>query len=92
MWEIPLYLIIAPLLMLIVTLIGSMKYKKYFLGPLITLIGLNIPTIVLPLYYNVGWSALLGWAMLYTVLSSVISFVVWMLRKNLKKTDEQFNG
>lgn len=81
MWEIPFYLIFAPLLTILVTLISSLKYKKYILGPIALLVILNIPTIILPLNYNVGWVAPLGWAFFYTIISALISLIVWLKRR-----------
>ena len=85
MWEIPFYLIFAPLLTILVTLISSVKYKKYILAPIVLLIILNIPTVILPIWHNVGWAAPLGWALFYTIISTLIS--VWH-RKN-KSTQAQ---
>lgn len=87
MWEIPIYLIIAPLFTLVITLICSIKFERYRLGPLLVLLIFNIPTIVLPLIYNVGWSAMFGWAAFYTLVAVIISASVWLVKRNAKKTN-----
>lgn len=84
MWEIPFYLVIVPLLTLFVTLVCSIKIKKYFLGPIIVFVLLNIPAIILPMIYNVGWLALFGWAVFYTAIASIISLIVWLVKRKSK--------
>lgn len=85
MWEIPFYLIFAPLLTILVTLASSLKYKKYIFAPIILLLILNIPTVVLPINHNVGWEAPLGWALFYTIVSALISLLIWL--RNRKSTE-----
>lgn len=80
MWEIPFYLIIAPSLTLLISLMSSIKFNLYFFGPLIVFIILNIPTILLPLFYQVGWVSLFGWAVFYTVIASIISLIVSLVK------------
>lgn len=82
MWEIPLYLIIAPLFTITVTLITTLNFKKYWLGPVIVFVTLNIPTIVIPLIASVGWSAIFGWSLFYTVLSIIVSLLVRWIKYN----------
>ena len=81
MWEIPLYLIVVPLLTISFSLFCAIKYKKYFVAPAILFISFNIPTIIMPLISNVGWASIFGWAVFYTIVSLVISFVIWSVRK-----------
>lgn len=83
MWEITFYFIIAPLLTLIVTLCGSLKFKKYWLGPATTFILLNIPTVIVSIFYRGGWEGVFGWAVFYTTVSGLISLIVWLTRKKL---------
>lgn len=87
MWEIPFYIIGAPLLTLITILFCSFKLKNYWLGPILVFVLLNIPTITLPFYYSVGWGALFGWAVFYTVIGSLIALIIWFMRtKNARKS------
>ncbi|XKI14501.1 Putative membrane protein (plasmid) [Sporosarcina sp. ANT_H38] len=81
MWEIPLYLIVVSILTLVISLVSTIKLQKYFIAPIILFVVLNIPTVVIPMFYNVGWKAILGWAILYTLISLLISFIVWSIRK-----------
>lgn len=75
MWEIPVYLIFAPIITLGITFICAMKYKRYFLGVVIVFLLLNIPTVILPIIYHIGWEALFGWALVYTVVSAVVALI-----------------
>lgn len=81
MWELPIYLVVAPLLTLVISLVSTIKFKNYFIAPVSLLILFNIPTVILPMLYNIGWGAIFGWAFLYTVISMVISFIVWGVRR-----------
>ena len=81
MWEIPLYLIIVPLLTIAFSLTCAIKFKKYFIAPAILFISFNIPTIIMPYISNVGWIAIFGWAVFYTIVSLIISLVIWSIRK-----------
>ncbi|MHA6260421.1 hypothetical protein ACXYMX_11075 [Sporosarcina sp. CAU 1771] len=77
MWEILFYLFVAPFLTLLITLTTTLKFKRIFLAPIIIFIALNIPTIVLPMIYNVGWAASFGWACLFTLISGILSLIIW---------------
>ncbi|MBO1003961.1 DUF2651 family protein [Pseudogracilibacillus auburnensis] len=81
MWEIPFYGIVIPIITIVFSLISTMKYRKYFIAPVVIFIGLNIMTIVLPLIHNVGWEALFGWAVFYAVISLIISLIVWLAKR-----------
>lgn len=81
MWELPVYLFVAPILTIIVSLISAIKLKKYFFAPILLFVVFNIPTIIMPIIYNIGWRAILGWAVFYTVISLLISFIVWSVRR-----------
>lgn len=81
MWEIAFYGIVAPIATLLFSLLATIKFKRYFIVPIILFIGLNILTIILPMVQNVGWQALFGWATFYTIVSLVISLIVWFVRK-----------
>lgn len=81
MWEIPIYLIFAPILTIIISLLCTIRFKKYFIAPLIVFFILNILTVVLPTVYNVGWEGIFGWAIFYTVISFIISIILWRFGK-----------
>ena len=81
MWEMPLYLILAPVITIVISLVSTIKYKRYVMAPVILFIVLNIPTIVLPSLYNIGWQAMFGWAMVYTIISAIMSFIVWYVKR-----------
>ncbi|QOY36917.1 DUF2651 family protein [Anaerobacillus isosaccharinicus] len=81
MWEIPIYLIFAPVLTIIISLLCRIRFKKYFMAPLIIFFILNIQTVVVPIFYNVGWEGIFGWAIFYTVISLIISLIMWSFRK-----------
>lgn len=80
MWEIPFYIILAPILTVSISLVSTRKFNNYWFAPLFLFVVLNIPTVILPIMYHVGWEALLGWAFVYTVVSILISLVVWRER------------
>lgn len=81
MWEIPIYLNLAPIITIAAALFFSVKMKRYFLGPLIIFVLFNIPTVLFPLYLNIGWGGLFGWSVFYTVIAGVISFYTWFVRR-----------
>lgn len=81
MWEIPFYLNLVPIIVIATTLFFSVKLKKYYLGPLIIFVLLNLPTIILPFYLNVGRGGLFGWSVFYTIIAGVISFYTWYVRR-----------
>ncbi|EIT86045.1 hypothetical protein A374_06986 [Fictibacillus macauensis ZFHKF-1] len=75
MWELPLYLIFAPILTLGISLLFGLKHKNMYLAPLIIFIALNIPTLLVPLYQNVGRGAMFGYALFFSFISFFISFL-----------------
>lgn len=81
MWGIPVYLNLAPIITIAAALFFSVKLKRYFLGPLLIFIFFNLPTVIFPFYFNVGWGGLFGWAIFYTVIASVISYYTWYVRQ-----------
>ncbi|MCR2821189.1 DUF2651 family protein [Lederbergia panacisoli] len=80
MWEIPFYAILMPIIAIAFSIIGAVKLKNYYAAPLMIFVGLNVLTIVLPMVQNVGWQALFGWAVFYTVVSLLISLIVKITR------------
>lgn len=81
MWEIPMYLILAPILTTFISLLCTIKFKRYLMAPVIIFFMLNIPTVVIPFIYNVGWLSIFGWAVFYAIVSLIISFILWGFRK-----------
>lgn len=84
MWEIPVYGVLAPLITIVFSLVSTIKFKKYLLMPIILFILLNIPTVILPMIYNVGWEALFGWATFYAFISLIISLIIWLINRSPK--------
>jgi len=88
MWEIPIYLIGAPLLTLIVTLYFTLKLERYVLGSFVVVfVLLNIPTVIIPIFYPIGWEAMLGWASVYTVVSAIIGWIGWVIKRNKRPNE-----
>ncbi|RYM06696.1 hypothetical protein EWH99_02195 [Sporolactobacillus sp. THM7-7] len=79
--EIPIYLIVVPVLTITVSLISTVRFEKYFFGPVFLFVVLNFPTIAMPMMNRTGWESIFGWAVFYTFISFVISYTVWKVRK-----------
>lgn len=75
-----LYGIFAPVLTVMITIIVTPIYKQYYTAPLATFIGLNIVTIVLPMFTGFGWQALFGWSLFYALFSFIITVAIMKSR------------
>lgn len=75
--------IIIPVLVILVSIIGGLKCKRIFLVPSFVLAASLIWSILEMTLRNVGWASLLGWSVIYTVLSLVIVSVVRVIRKKV---------
>lgn len=81
MWEIPFYAIFVPILTIIISLFCAFKLRKFLIAPLIIFSSLNILTVTLPIFYNVDWKGLFGWAVFYSIVSGIISIISLIVGK-----------
>ncbi|WP_164462093.1 DUF2651 family protein [Bacillus sp. FJAT-42376] len=88
MWEIPFYAFIVPVAVLLLSMVCTLKYRNLFLAPVLTFIGLNLITIVLPFIQNAGWEALFGWSVFYTGVSLLISLIGWAFKNRAGRLKE----
>ncbi|WP_062046479.1 hypothetical protein [Bacillus sp. JCM 19034] len=82
MWELLIYLMVAPVMTIVLSLVFAIKYHDYYAAPMLVFILLNFPTIIFSMNYSIGWEILFGWSIFYTFLSLFISFFVWFIQKN----------
>lgn len=80
MLQIPMYLLVAPALVLTITLIFA--NKGVFYGPLIVFVIMSLPAFLLPLQngYEFTFKVLMNWTILFSLLSLFITLV---LRKSI---------
>ena len=68
-------LVICPLIVVTASIIGTMRLKKWFIAPIATFIVFTILT------FTVFNETFFFWAVVFTVLSTAVSFIVRLMRK-----------
>jgi len=80
-FEISLYLL---LVLVIASFFVAVKYKRYSLIPIVSLILFSAHAVIEGSVNKVGLGGLIGWTIILTALVSMCSYSVWMMRRKSK--------
>lgn len=72
------------LIFILASLIATIKYKKYFIVPVIVLVVYSIISVYETTQNNAGLAGLVGWTITFTLVPSLISLIIWFIRKMFK--------
>lgn len=86
--QIPNFLLISIVGMLIITLIFGLFTNKFILAPVLTFILLGISAFILPNFYDLTYQPLLGYAVFLTVISLVLGVIFWYLTRERRRSQK----
>lgn len=87
--EMPNYLWISLVVMLVLTLFCTLVLNKWFVSAIIMFVGLGILSFILPNFYSITYEPLLGYAAFVAILSLIISLILWFLTRDMRKRRQQ---
>ncbi|KAA1040387.1 hypothetical protein KFV11_05730 [Macrococcus equipercicus] len=80
--DIPNFLLITIIGMLLLSLVFGLFMNKFILAPVFTFIVLAICAFILPNFFDIKYPALLGYAVFLTVISLILSAIFWYVTKD----------
>ncbi|TDM13295.1 hypothetical protein [Macrococcus lamae] len=80
--QIPNFLLISIIGMLILSLIFGLFMNKFILAPVLTFLISAVCAFILPNFFDIKYPALLGYAVFLTVISLILSAIFWYVTKD----------
>lgn len=84
-FDMPNYLWITIVAMMILTVFCTMVLKKWFSAAVITFVVLAVLAFFIPNFYNITFQPLLGYAAFLTIISLMISFLLWYFTRRWRR-------
>lgn len=84
-FDMPNYLWITIVAMIILTVFCSLVLKKWFVSAVITFVALAVLAFFIPNFYDISFQPLLGYAAFLAIISLIISFLLWYFTRNWRR-------
>lgn len=84
-FDIPNYLWITIVAMIILTVFCALVLKKWFVSAVITFVALAVLAFFIPNFYDISFQPLLGYAAFLAIISLIISFLLWYFTRNWRR-------
>ena len=84
-FDIPNYLWIRIVAMIILTVFCALVLKKWFVSAVITFVALAVLAFFIPNFYDISFQPLLGYAAFLAIISLIISFLLWYFTRNWRR-------
>ncbi|MCE4956986.1 hypothetical protein [Macrococcoides caseolyticum] len=84
-YEIPQFLLISIVGMLVISLIFGLALGRYLLAPIMTFVLLAGAAFILPNFFEITYQPLLGYASFLAIISLLLSLVFWYMTKDYRK-------
>lgn len=84
-FDMPNYLWITIVAMIILTVFCALVLKKWFVSAVITFVALAILAFFIPNFYDISFQPLLGYAAFLAIISLIISFLLWYFTRNWRR-------
>ncbi|MBC9873416.1 hypothetical protein BHX94_03470 [Macrococcoides bohemicum] len=84
-YEIPNFLFITIVGMLVISLIFGLALGRFLFAPIITFLLLAVAAFILPNFYDITYQPLLGYAGFLAVISLLLSILFWYMTKDYRK-------
>ncbi|MBI5972443.1 hypothetical protein [Staphylococcus caledonicus] len=84
-FDMPNYLWVTIIAMIILTVFCSLVLKKWFAAAVITFVVLAVLAFFIPNFYDISFQPLLGYAAFLAIISLIISFLLWYFTKNWRR-------
>ncbi|MCC2092708.1 hypothetical protein [Staphylococcus haemolyticus] len=83
--DMPNYLWITIVAMIILTVFCALVLKKWFVSAVITFVALAVLAFFIPNFYDISFQPLLGYAAFLAIISLIISFLLWYFTRNWRR-------
>ncbi|WP_251516811.1 MULTISPECIES: hypothetical protein [Staphylococcus] len=87
--DLPHYLWITVIAVILLTVFNTLVLHKWFATPIITFLILTIAAFFIPIFYDISYKPLFGYAMFMSIISIIISFLIWFFTRNWRRQREQ---
>lgn len=84
-FDMPNYLWITIVAMIILTVFCALVLKKWFVSAVITFVALAVLAFFIPIFYDISFQPLLGYAAFLAIISLIISFLLWYFTRNWRR-------
>lgn len=84
-FDMPNFLWITIVAVILVTVFCNLVLNKWFTAPILTLVVLAISAFLIPNFQDIRYEPLLGFAAFMTILSLILSFVIWYMTRNWRR-------
>ena len=84
-FDVPNYLWITILGMILLTVFYTLVLNKWFQSAIITFVVLAVLAFFIPNFQNISYQPLLGYAGFLGIMSLIISFLIWYFSRNWRK-------
>lgn len=84
-YEIPNFLLITIVGMLVISLIFGLALGRFLFAPIITFLLLAVAAFILPNFYDITYQPLLGYAGFLAVISLLLSILFWYMTNDYRK-------
>lgn len=84
-FDMPNYLWITIVAMIILTVFCALVLKKWFVSAVITFVALAVLAFFIPNFYDISFQPLLGYAAFLAIISLIISFLLWFFTRNWRR-------
>lgn len=79
--EVYMLAMLLPAIVIIFSIVGALKLKNMVLTPALVFMFSIIISIMEITINNSGWASLLGWTIIYTLLSTLITLIIYITLK-----------
>ena len=84
-FDMPNYLWITIVAMIILTVFCALVLKKWFVSAVITFVALAVLAFFIPNFYDISFQPLLGYAAFLAIISLIISFFFFFFTRNWRR-------
>ena len=84
-FDMPNYLWITIVAMIILTVFCALVLKKWFVSAVITFVALAVLAFFIPNFYDISFQPLLGYAAFLAIISLIISLLLWYFTRNWRR-------
>ncbi|UDI78318.1 hypothetical protein HYI43_07095 [Staphylococcus taiwanensis] len=88
-FDMPTYMWVTIVAMIILTVFCSLVLKKWFSAAVITFVVLAVLSFFIPNFYDISFQPLLGYAAFLAIMSLLISFLLWYFTRNWRRERKQ---
>ncbi|NJH86998.1 hypothetical protein [Staphylococcus agnetis] len=87
--DMPNYLWISIVIMIVLTIFCTLMLNKWFFTAILSFVILGVLAFILPNFYHITYEPLLGFAAFVSVLSLILSLILWYFTRHWRKKRQE---